>query len=61
MGAININAALIKNDAHLHQCEEHMVELSNGCICCTLREDLLMKVANIAADGSFDYLLIEST
>jgi len=61
MGAINIDAALIKNNAHLHQREEHMVELSNGCICCTLREDLLVEVANIAADGSFDYLLIEST
>jgi G3E family GTPase len=61
MGAINIDAALIKTTVSVRQREEHMVELSNGCICCTLREDLLVEVANIAADTSFDYLLIEST
>lgn len=61
MGEINIDAALVKNTVSIRQREEHMVELSNGCICCTLREDLLVEVANIAMDGSFDYLLIEST
>jgi G3E family GTPase len=61
MGAINIDAALIKSTVSVRQREEHMVELSNGCICCTLREDLLVEVASIAADTSFDYLLIEST
>lgn len=61
MGAVNIDAALIKGTVSVRQREEHMVELSNGCICCTLREDLLVEVANIAADASFDYLLIEST
>ncbi len=61
MGAVNIDAALIKGTVSVRQREEHMVELSNGCICCTLREDLLVEVANIAADTSFDYLLIEST
>ena len=55
MGQINIDAALIR------QREENVVELSNGCICCTLREDLLVEVANIAADRSFEYLLIESS
>eukprot|EP00804_Cyclotella_cryptica_P028439 CCRYP_014210-RA/>CCRYP_014210-RA protein AED:0.01 eAED:0.01 QI:37/1/1/1/1/1/2/89/956 len=61
MGEINIDAALIRSAVSIRQREEHMVELSNGCICCTLREDLLVEVANIAADSSFDYLLIEST
>lgn len=61
MSEINIDAALVKNTVSVRQRDEHMVELSNGCICCTLREDLLVEVANIAADTSFDYLLIEST
>uniref|UniRef100_A0A7S4ASH4 CobW C-terminal domain-containing protein n=1 Tax=Pseudo-nitzschia australis TaxID=44445 RepID=A0A7S4ASH4_9STRA len=61
MGEINIDAALIKSTVSVRQREEHMVELSNGCICCTLREDLLVEVASIAADTSIDYLLIEST
>ncbi len=62
MGAINIDAALIqKQSVSIRQREEHMVEMSNGCICCTLREDLLVEVAKIASQGSFDYLLIEST
>jgi G3E family GTPase len=63
MGEINIDAALIKSNSNasvLHR-EEHMVEMSNGCICCTLREDLLVEVAKIAANRSFDYLLIESS
>mmetsp|Transcript_27409 Transcript_27409/g.66562 ORF Transcript_27409/g.66562 Transcript_27409/m.66562 type:complete len:1032 (-) Transcript_27409:204-3299(-) len=61
MGDINIDAALVKSTVSVRQREEHMVEMSNGCICCTLREDLLVEVANIAADSSFDYLLIESS
>jgi G3E family GTPase len=65
MGDINIDAALLKNttssNVSVHQREEHMVELSNGCICCTLREDLLTEIAQIAAQGVFDYLLIESS
>jgi hypothetical protein len=62
MGEINIDAALVKKQSvSIHQREEHMVEMSNGCICCTLREDLLVEVAKIASEGSFDYLLIEST
>ena len=61
MGEINIDAALIKGTASVRQREEHMVELSNGCICCTLREDLLIEVSRIAADTSFDYLIIESS
>jgi G3E family GTPase/ADP-ribose pyrophosphatase YjhB (NUDIX family) len=62
MGEINIDAAMVKNSGvSIRQREEHMIEMSSGCICCTLREDLLVEVAKIAADGTFDYLLIEST
>jgi G3E family GTPase/ADP-ribose pyrophosphatase YjhB (NUDIX family) len=62
MGEINIDAALVKKQSvSIHQREEHMIEMSNGCICCTLREDLLVEVAKIASHGTFDYLLIEST
>ncbi|MFT5583719.1 MAG: G3E family GTPase [Cognaticolwellia sp.] len=62
MSEVNIDAALIRNgDASLSRTEEHLVEMSNGCICCTLREDLLEEVAKLAKDGRFDYLLIEST
>jgi len=62
MGEINIDAALVKHQTvSITQREEHLVEMSNGCICCTLREDLLTEVAKIASQGQFDYLLIEST
>ena len=61
MGSINIDAALVKNGAAIRQSDEHMVEMSNGCICCTLREDLLIEVAKLASEGTFDYLLIESS
>ena len=57
MGEINIDAALVNSGVSIRQKEQHMVEMSNGCICCTLREDLLVEVA----DRSFDYLLIESS
>lgn len=61
MSEINIDAALVKNEMTLNRSEEKLVEMSNGCICCTLREDLLVEVANLAKQGQFDYLLIEST
>ncbi len=61
MGAVNIDAALLQNGGSLKQREESMVELSNGCICCTLREDLLQEVAKLAAEQRFDYLIIESS
>ena len=62
MGEINIDAALLKNkDSTVKRGEETMVEMQNGCICCTLREDLLVEIANLAKDGKFDYLLIESS
>ncbi|HWL06844.1 MAG TPA: GTP-binding protein [Planctomicrobium sp.] len=62
MSEINVDARLIKNgSANLSRVEEQLVELSNGCICCTLREDLLVEVSKLAEAGKFDYLLIEST
>ncbi|MGE3557272.1 MAG: GTP-binding protein, partial [Candidatus Obscuribacterales bacterium] len=62
MSEINIDARLVKQGgAALNRVEEKLVEMSNGCICCTLREDLLIEVSRLARDGRFDYLLIEST
>jgi G3E family GTPase len=62
MSEVNIDAALIdKGGADLSRTEEKLVEMSNGCICCTLREDLLDQVRELAAERKFDYLLIEST
>lgn len=62
MSEVNIDAALVRDGgANLSRTDEQLVELSNGCICCTLREDLLIEVAKLANEGRFDYLLIEST
>lgn len=61
MSEINIDAGLVGAEANLSRTEEKLVELSNGCICCTLRDDLLKEVEKLAAEGRFDYILIEST
>ena len=62
MSEVNIDAALIeRGGAELSRTEEKLVEMSNGCICCTLRDDLLEEVSRLAQEGRFDYLLIEST
>ena len=62
MSEINIDGSMIKqNENFLRRTEEKMVEMSNGCICCTLREDLLQEVNALAQEGRFDYLVIEST
>ncbi len=61
MSEINIDSAAIKNEVSLNRSEEKLVEMSNGCICCTLREDLLEEVSNLAKEGRFDYLVVEST
>ena len=62
MSEVNIDASLIeRGGAGLSRTEEKLVEISNGCICCTLRDDLLAEVSRLAQDGRFDYLLIEST
>ncbi len=61
MSEVNIDASLVAEGAALDRTEERLVEMSNGCICCTLREDLLIEVARLAGEGRFDYLLIEST
>lgn len=62
MSEVNIDAQLVQTgNAALNRVDEKLVEMSNGCICCTLREDLLIEVARLAEEGKFDYLLIEST
>ncbi len=62
MSEVNIDAALVeRGGANLRHTEERLVEMTNGCICCTLRDDLLKEVAALAKDGRFDHLLIEST
>jgi len=62
MSEINIDAALVRNGgAELSRTDEKLVEMSNGCICCTLREDLLLEVKRLAQAGRFDHLVIEST
>jgi len=62
MSEVNIDAELVRDGgANLSRTDERLVEMSNGCICCTLRDDLLEEVSRLAKDGRFDYLLIEST
>ncbi|MVV51513.1 GTP-binding protein [Pseudomonas sp. PB120] len=61
MSEINIDGSEVQRDVTLNRAEEKLVEMSNGCICCTLREDLFEEVRKLAKDGRFDYLLIEST
>ncbi|WP_103257603.1 GTP-binding protein [Tabrizicola aquatica] len=61
MSEVNIDADLIREGTELSRAEEKLVEMTNGCICCTLRDDLLTEVRRLAAEGRFDYLLIEST
>ncbi|MFF6885988.1 GTP-binding protein [Streptomyces sp. NPDC012421] len=62
MSEINIDAALVRGgEAALSRTEERLVELTNGCICCTLRDDLLEEVDRLAREGRFDHLLIESS
>ena len=62
MSEINVDGELVREGgAELSRTKEQLVEMSNGCICCSLREDLLVEVRRLARDGRFDYLLIEST
>ncbi len=61
MAEINIDSQLVEASGSLVQAEEKLVEMSNGCICCTLREDLMIEVEKIAREDRFDYILIEST
>jgi G3E family GTPase len=61
MSEVNIDAQLVKQQNTLSRTEEKLVEMSNGCICCTLREDLMVEVERLAKENRFDYLLIEST
>ena len=61
MSEVNIDADLIREGTELSRAEEKLVEMTNGCICCTLRDDLLSEVRRLAGEGRFDYLLIEST
>ena len=61
MSDINIDSSIVKNEVSLNHREEKLIEMTNGCICCTLREDLLIEVNRLACDERFDYLVIEST
>jgi G3E family GTPase len=61
MSEVNIDARLVTNEVQLSRTEEKLVELSNGCICCTLRDDLILEVQKLVKQNKFDYLLIEST
>ena len=61
MSDINIDAAIVQNDVSLSRSDEKLIEMSNGCICCTLREDLLVEITTLAEEGRFDYLVVEST
>ena len=61
MSEVNIDADLVRADTELSRTDETLVEMSNGCICCTLRDDLLDEVRRLSNEGRFDYLLIEST
>ncbi len=61
MSEVNVDARLVNEQNVLSRTEEKLVEMSNGCICCTLREDLMTEVEKLANEGRFDYLLIEST
>ncbi|MXN74375.1 GTP-binding protein [Burkholderia sp. 4701] len=61
LAAVNIDASLVRDAQALSHVEERLVEMSNGCICCTLRDDLLVEIRKLAADGRFDAILIEST
>lgn len=61
MSEVNVDAQLVRQENTLSRTEERLVEMSNGCICCTLREDLMLEVERLAKENRFDYLLIEST
>lgn len=61
MSEVNVDTAIVQREGGLSRTEEKLVEMSNGCICCTLREDLLREVEKLALEKKFDYLLIEST
>ncbi len=61
LSEVNVDAELVRDGGGLSRTNEKLVEMSNGCICCTLREDLLKEVERLALEGRFDYILIEST
>lgn len=61
MSELNIDARMVRGDVEVQRTEARLVEMSNGCICCTLREDLLQEVSRLARENRFDYLIIEST
>lgn len=61
MSEVNIDSQLVEQISSLSRTDEKLIEMTNGCICCTLREDLLLEIANLAQQNRFDYLLIEST
>ena len=61
MAEINVDASLIKNGVNLSATQEKLIEMQNGCVCCTLREDLLLEVKKLAEEDKYDAIIIEST
>jgi len=61
MSEINIDSSMVRNGVSLNESQDKLVKMSNGCICCTLREDLLLEVGKLAKEKIYDYLVIEST
>ena len=60
MGSVNIDAQLL-GQVTIKQSKERLVQMQNGCICCTLREDLMKAISKLSRSGKYDYLLIESS
>merc|ERR1719197_1634304 len=61
MASINVDEALLKNGVEFQESKDKMVELHNGCICCTLRDDLIHSVRSLALEERYEHLIIEST
>ena len=61
MAEVNIDAELVRHSGGMRDGEQALVQLENGCICCTLRDDLVMELAGLAKQGEIDHIVVEST